>query len=190
MKIYDRAYYDRTLPETWFGRFGLLRPDQLAAVCYAFGMPFWGDETYANREPYIVLSIGCGRGELEAQIERMGPRVIGTDPSDAVERIYAGQNFERKSASEAVRDVFRADTVIFCESLEHIERAEIDLAFDMLRMRRARVIVVNWPSFMPLETNGWDHVTRIDDALYDELSEGFDVVVRRGSHLVLDGRDT
>lgn len=182
---YDVAYYRRPgLAERWFPQRGMLRPDQLAAVCYTFGVPFWGDEPYTYREPpsWRVMSIGCGAGDLECELERLACEVIGVDPSWGARELYCG-----KVLQDDIGGIEDCPTVIFCESLEHLPRPVIDRAFARIR-RGTRIIITNWPSYHPLEPtpDGWDHITRVDDALFDDLATGCKVIVRRGSHLVLD----
>ncbi len=183
---YTADYYHRDIPETWFWRRGLLRPDQLAALCYTFGVPFWGHDRTAERNPGLVLSVGCGRGELENEIARLGPEVIGYDPSEGAAAMYEGPALVAELSTELVRS---AGTVIFCESIEHVPVDEVWHIRENLA-HNARLVVVNWPDYHPIEpsSDGWDHITRIDDALFDRLSVGADVVLRRGAHLVLDIR--
>jgi SAM-dependent methyltransferase len=88
---YDDAYYQRDAPEFWFGGRDLPRPDQLAAICYTFGVPFWGSEPYAPRDPGRVVSIGCGGGHLEQTLEDLGVTVTGVDPSPGARRLYRGK---------------------------------------------------------------------------------------------------
>lgn len=185
---YTVDYYQRDQAEFWFPRVGLLRPDQLAAICYIFGLPWNGDEGYARsgppwRTPRRVMSIGCGEGHLEEYLEGHGIEVIGVDPSPGAQQLYRGHHLQG-----GVEGIETVDTVVFCESIEHLPRGLIFSIWDRLPITGVRVVITNWPSYHPLvpSSDGWDHITRIDDALYDELSTGFYVRVRRGSHLVLD----
>lgn len=182
---YSADYYQRDqIIETWFWRVGLLRPDQLAALCYILGKPFWGRDRLPERKPGLVLSVGCGRGELEAALERLGVQVLGYDPSAGAHDMYEGTRLTAELDDETIRV---AHTVVFCESLEHVPADEI------WRIRKAltsgtRLVVTNWPDYHPIEVSrdGWDHITRVDDDLFDRLAEGASVLVRRESHLVLE----
>jgi len=181
---YDAAYYQRDAPEFWFAPRGLPRPDQLAAICYAHGVPFWGSEPYQPRHPGLVVSVGCGEGHLEEHLEHMGLQVVGVDPSQGARVLYRGRELV-EWADPAL--IGRAGTVVYCESIEHVPLEQV------LQTRRwmavgARLIIANWPEFHPIDPHpgGWDHITRVDDALYDRLAVGARVVLRRGSHLVLD----
>lgn len=177
--MYDSAYYRRDIPETWFWQAGLLRPDQLAALCYAKGWPFWGNDS-APRDPGVIYSIGAGRGELEATLEKLGHHVVGVDPSPGAREMYEGS---------VLLDAYPGggDTVIFCESIEHLQREEFEDIWEQIP-EGARVIIVNWPDYHPLEPDGsgWDHVRLIDDRFFDELTEGRKVILRHGSHLVVE----
>lgn len=187
---YDRAYYERDIPETWFWQHGLLRPDQLAALCYAMGWPFRGGyragECYEKRDPGVIVSIGAGRGELEKVLEKMPgvTSVTGIDTSAGSAEMYEGSVLETEVRMELIQE---ADTIIFCESIEHLPPG---LSTGIIQTAKpgARVIIVNWPAFHPLppDGGGWDHITLIDDKFFDDLSIGHHVVIRWGSHLVLD----
>lgn len=180
---YTRDYYERDIPETWFWRRGLLRPDQLAALCYAYGQPFTGQDVNEPREPGLILSVGAGRGELEATFERLGESVIGVDPSPGPGEMYEG----RTLVCAAPDDLGAVCTVVFCESVEHLPPEETARILGGLRPG-TRVIVVNWVDYHPIEPSddGWDHITTIDDGFYDWVAGFGSVVVRNGSHLVVD----
>lgn len=179
MSIYTSDYYKRDIDEYWFDKNGLLRPDQLAAICYAYGMPFFGG-VFAKREPGLVYSIGCGEGVLERHLENMGCEVIGVDPSCGADELYRGETLIDKYEGGG-------DTIIFCEAIEHIPADEIERIFSLIPVG-ARVIITNWPDFHPIHPDGTDkdHITLVDDELYDRLSTSGEIIVRRGSHLVID----
>jgi hypothetical protein len=181
---YTRDYYERDIPETWFWRRGLLRPDQLAAICYAYGQPFTGQDLNEPRDPGVIVSIGAGRGELEAAFERMGETVIGVDPSPGPFEMYEGRTLVSE-ASDA--ELAAAGTVVFCESVEHLP-PEQTLSILQALSSGTRVIVVNWHDYFPLEPSddGWDHITRVDHDFYVRLASFGRVVVWNGSHLVFD----
>lgn len=179
---YNTAYYERPVVENWFHRQGLPRPDELAAICYVFGVPFTNpDRERSDRDPGLVVSIGCGAGWLEAELERLGLKVIGVDPSPGAKELYAGERL-------VDRYVGGGDTIVFCESLEHLPVDEIDRIFALIP-DHATVIIVNWLGWETITgDHAWDHITTVDGDLFDRLSEGWNVRVRNGSHLVLDGR--
>lgn len=182
---YTEAYYHRDQSEYWFNPRGLLRPDQLACVCYLYGRPFWDGQIRALRQPSHVLSIGAGEGFLERWLE-MDPAitVVGVDTSADARRLYLGKTIVETADADLIA---WADSLLFVESLEHLPRPEIDRIFAAIRPP-CRVIIVNWPDCHPINPDGtgWDHVTCVDDHLFDTLKAGAAVIVQRGSHLVLD----
>lgn len=201
---YDRHYYlGRDIPEVRNYAKGQLRSDQLACLAYAYG----GDGRFASqalaasrgasRTPRLVLDIGAGRGELAAAFALAGVEVVGLEPSRAARTIYR-RTLRTWGGSEPVlaRDIDDVegcpDTVICCESLEHIPAGEFDRMWfricEWLDRTRGRFIVANWRDNHPIEVDdsNWDHVRRVDDELYDSLSaDAREVVYREGSHLVL-----
>lgn len=188
--MYDVGYYRRpTLVEPLYERFGLFRPDQYTAACYLYGLPVWHpdeatrrfeDGTCITRKPGRIVSIGCGEGQLEAWLEQQGHEVVGVDPSLGARHLYRGSCLMGHYDGTG-------DTVLFVESLEHLSDDVRDDIWQRIPTG-ARIVIVNWPDEHPIDPDatGWDHVTRVDDALFDRLAEGHRVIVRRGSHLVLE----
>ncbi len=164
--------------------------------------------TSATRSPMLAFDIGCGRGEIAATLTHLGIRAVAVDPSAAagglVEqtagRFYGippgGVEFVQATGLAALRGSQEVpDTVIFCESVEHIPMGELHETFEWMRDRDStadwgiRAVITNWPDFHPIraEPGDWDHVHDVDDELYDRLaSTARRTVVRHGSHLVLD----
>ena len=160
-----------------------------------------------GRKPNLVYDIGCGRGEVAATLVHMGICAVAVDPSHATgalvdetaSRLYGLSSmsvpFKRATCLEALRkSVQTPDTIIFCESVEHIPMKELVAVFELIQNRaegmhgEMRVIVTNWPTYHPIRAppGDWNHVHDVDDELYDRLaSRARKTVVRRGSHLVL-----
>lgn len=179
MSGYDVAYYQRPIDENRFRRFGLLRPDQLAAWCYTLSIPFRGAETYPPRPAGDIWSIGCGLGHLERALEATGATVIGVDTSPAARAGYRGRQVTDRYPGGG-------GTVIWCESLEHV-RVEERRAIWSRIPETARIVVTNWLDKWPIreDGSGWDHVATVNDAVFDELAAGRRTVIRDRSHLVL-----
>ena len=156
------------------------------------------------RWPRLVLNVGCGRGELDAAFYRLGVPCVGIDPSPAVRKIYENTVREWGKADYSAfigagfahaAQFFRPmmiDTAIFCESLEHIPRAEFEEGWrtlmPLLNRNNGLLIITNWLNYHPIlpDDTGYDHVTLVDDAYYDWLAgQARQTVFRRGSHLVL-----
>lgn len=190
---YDNTYFERLTLERDFYKKGLLRPDQTMAIAYAYGLS--NNRKALWRSPRCILSIGCGRGELEAWFFEENFRgdaewveVTGTDIADNRHT----KNFKFHSGDLSTVDFTGFDTVIMCESLEHIPKEEFDEAWPRivraLKETNGRFIVTNWRENHPIlpDGGGWDHVREVNDELYDQLSMKGEVAVRDGSHLVID----
>lgn len=177
---YVESYYERDIPENWFKERNLLRPDELAAIAYAFGQPFTEKGAYPQRIPKKVYSIGCGEGFMESQLEKLGVEVVGVDPAPGLKGKYLGKTLVKEYPGGG-------DTIIFCESIEHLYPEQFQEIWDKVPTC-AWVIIVNWLDFHPIEPDntGFDHVTRIDDDYFDKISFGQRVKFRRGSHLVME----
>ena len=145
---------------------------------------------HMSRVPELVIDAGCGRGELSATLTYLSVPVIPIDPSRGAlelldttyEKFYGLKvhEFVNKGIYDGLRHVLdsgrRADTVIFCESIEHIEKHEIEKTMGLIRTmmseRGGLVIITNWHNFHPIKKEphwGWNHITRIDDDFYDWL---------------------
>ena len=162
----------------------------------------------ATRTPHLVFDIGCGRGEVAATFAYLGIDIVAVDPSTAVgelvsqapPKLYGLKSdyvkFTCATAFEALSESSRVpDTLVFCESIEHIPVNEVDKIVGWASShadRHAagiRVVITNWPYFHPIRAvpGDWDHVHDVDDDFYDRLaSAAKQTIVRHGSHLVLD----
>ena len=162
-----------------------------------------------GRNPGLVYDMGCGRGEVAATLVYMGISAVAVDPSHAAgalvdetaRRFYglpaASVPFERGTALGALcRSSQTPDTVIFCESVEHMPLSELFATFEWIRDHAdgARggggvlAVVTNWPNYHPIRAppGDWNHVHDVDDELYDRLASlSRKTVARHGSHLVL-----
>lgn len=159
-----------------------------------------------RRWPNSVLDIGGGRGELACCFAMMGAPVQLIEPhpkaawwlAQTSEKLFgwAGPpkmvRLINKPVQDAIGDVELADidTVTMSESIEHIPAEWFDPFWaqvkPILQYNKGRLIVVNWPSFHPIEVSGDEHCREINDAVYDSLADGGRTVYRQGSHLVVD----
>lgn len=173
--MYDHNYFHK---ERWYQDNGLLRPDQYAALLYTLGQPVWHYTELEPRDPGKIFSIGCGVGDLEVKLEEMGYDVTGVDP-------YAKDVYKGKKLIDAYPG--GADTIIMCESIEHIPRQDAINIVNGVN-RGGRVVITNWVDFFPIpkDGTGWNHITDVDDGLYNEIVQLFNVKIRKGSHLVMD----
>lgn len=162
----------------------------------------------ATRTPRLVFDIGCGRGEVAATFAYLGIEVVAIDPSASVghlvsltpSKLYGMKSdavkFTRATAFESLSSSpVVPDTIVFCESIEHIPVKEVDKTIEWValhadaRAAGIRVIITNWPYFHPIRAvpGDWDHVHDVDNEFYDHLaSAAKSTIVRHGSHLVLD----
>lgn len=182
MPQYDREYFSRPTVEYEYERIGLLRPDQYAAILYTFGCEHYE----VRRRPRQVISVGCGLGRLEHELSRLNLEVCGIDVAN--NRKFFDFDFVLGNLDHIRFREF--DTVIFCESIEHIEAEEFERNWPhivaTLRRNQGRFIVTNWENYHPITPSSWDHVRLVDDRFYDQLAEHGNTVYRKGSHLVLE----
>ena len=157
-----------------------------------------------TRYPKKILSVGSGRGELEASFIYLGIPVVGCDPAPCIPEIYKQtmlewidcddyvfHNMEFHEVAEMYSEQLMFDTIIFCESLEHIPEGTFEYGWNLIKNHlytlHGRLIVCNTISNHPIKIScTWNHVRRVDDDLYDRFeSEAVRTIFRQGSHLVL-----
>ena len=160
-----------------------------------------------TRKPNLVLDVGCGRGEVSATLTHMGIMCIPIDPArgaaSLIEETFREyydlpppHEFINKPVLDALRELRKTgltpDTIIFCESIEHIPHKEFFTAFEiiknMLTVTSGLMIITNWIHFHPIchSNADWNHTTTIDETVYDSLAaQAKSIVFRQGSHLVL-----
>ena len=163
--------------------------------------------SHMRRRPRLAVDMGCGRGEIASTLAHLGVDAIAVDPSahakslvgDTARLFYghpAPPPFLNKTCYEALRGMSAPpDTVIFCESIEHIPAEEVWRSFRLLSDMASsaphgiRVVITNWIDLHPIRRIGrdWDHLHDVDDGFYDKLEAyASRTVFRRGSHLVLE----
>ena len=163
--------------------------------------------SYMRRRPRLAVDMGCGRGEIAATLAHLGVDVIAVDPSAHAKslvgdtaRLFYGlptpPPFLNKTCYQALRGMRTPpDTVIFCESIEHMPVGEVWRSVSLLSRMASqvphgiRVVVTNWIDGHPIRRIGrdWDHLHDVDDGFYDKLEAyASRTVFRRGSHLVLE----
>lgn len=162
----------------------------------------------AARKPKLVVDVGAGRGEMSALLNHHGIRCMAIEPASIGPDLmretclkygcskYPEERFLNTGLLDGLHQLQKngitPDTVIMCESLEHIPRREFDRAFEIIRGMLGGggiFVITNWPEFHPIRPVRfhWDHVRTVDDSVYDGLaSQAVRTVFRRGSHLVLE----
>lgn len=158
-----------------------------------------------KRTPIGILEIGGGRGEIQVGLQHVkfnsGYMI---EPSESVFELVRMTRRQfgimEGSCERRIRNVglknyhinieSGIDTVILCETVEHIRQQEFDDAFTdwikpLLRQNKGLLIVVNWLTPFPLELDPPWHVRRCDDKFYDWLAEDGKIAYRNKSHLVV-----
>lgn len=159
-----------------------------------------------TRIPRRVLDIGAGRGDLACVLGKMGIDVLGIEKSFIARRwfkktgeYFFGNDFIpppviEGSVGNADIDFCEFDTVILCESLEHIREKEFAPIWNKLVENfKGLFIVTNFVQMEHIPIGDWgpgadeEHCRVIDSALYDCMcSQAKQVLIRHGSHLVLE----
>jgi ubiquinone/menaquinone biosynthesis C-methylase UbiE len=159
----------------------------------------------ATRKPQVVVDIGAGRGEICALLTLDNVRAIGIDPSPGSAELFPVTMKEWAGVDEyeflnvgmvgGLENLIGqgVDTIILCESIEHIPPSEFEQGFEFVKRILSGAgglfIVTNWLDNHPIKPDrtGYDHIRRVDDELYDKLSKSAkSIVFRQGSHLVLE----
>lgn len=160
---------------------------------------------HSQRKLKNILSIGAGRGEMEYSFCVLEIDITALEPSDAGYALIQenrGWNPDnsnvpillQKTIGEYIESIkgkeFRHDTIIYCEAIEHVPFEETFKLLNRIKKekKKIRLIIVNWKWFHPVYTDGtgWNHITNIDDTVYDGIIEGMELIYREGSHLVVD----
>jgi hypothetical protein len=222
LRKYTRDYFTaRACPEIQSWHKKILRTDIASCLCYALGnpdveamrkvsgIPFREHldkiAAGATRTPKLAVDIGAGRGEILALLSLLDITAIGLDPSPGADVLVPQTMAEWAPQSKfhmfynldsyrgmCILEDLAIDTIIMCESLEHIREEEFDQTWELicasLRKTSGLFIVGNWIKNHPLgvDGTGYDHIRRVDDALYNKLaSDATKTLVRKGSHMVL-----
>lgn len=182
--MYDEHYYlGRDIFECEMARKRQLRGDQ------KFVLNAVRDE---SREG-VLVSIGCGIGDLENALAGMGFCVVASDPSADAIRVCNDRHADNQhllymvcgglgKMAELSR---RASIVVFCESLEHIPEPEIREALPRIMTPGKLVIFSNEFPGWPINTNGYDHITTIDNSFMDWVASLGEVMYREKATMVI-----
>lgn len=156
----------------------------------------------ATRIPNSILEIGGGRGEISNAFSYLNVPCTSIEPGDNADFLYYatgkhffGENFnstkpltvDLKTLSNDI-DLSIFDTILFCESIEHIKESDFWGFWNKVCNEFQGVfIITNWIDYHPIPIMPPEHIFEINDSVYDKLvrSSG-NCVFRNGSHLVLD----
>jgi hypothetical protein len=80
------------------------------------------------------------------------------------------------------------DTIIFCESIEHVPEINFWNFWDKVKHEfNGRIIITNWIEYHPIPINPPEHIFEINDAVYDRLIQtSRKCIYRNKSHLVIE----
>ncbi|MBU0598720.1 class I SAM-dependent methyltransferase [Patescibacteria group bacterium] len=156
-----------------------------------------------KRTPKMVVDIGSGRGEIPIGFTHLGIPTIGIEPSKSAMKMFQLTK-EKLSMPDAkvhlintgileateILDFSNVDTVILCESIEHIDAKDFTQAYHKiirgLRKANGMMIITNWINMWPIEWVPPYHCRGANDFLYDKLArDARKVIFRQGSHLVM-----
>jgi hypothetical protein len=154
------------------------------------------------RTPSKVLDIGGGRGEVAHFFSALGVPCVSIEPGLHAETLYQytndlffnGQSTQVSLISDDIGKSIDAlglqefDTIVFCESIEHIPEPDFwNLWHRIQKDFQGLIVITNWLSFHPIPVDPPEHIFRIDDAVYDRLiSSSRRCIYRNQSHLVLE----
>ena len=154
-----------------------------------------------RRVPIKVLDIGGGRGEIANSFQYLRIPCTSVDPGlytsllhEATGKHFFGEDFEYviprnedlKSFCK-VNNLNEFDTIIFCESIEHISEKDFWNFWDNVKRNfKGMVIVTNTLDFHPIPLSPPQHIFEITDKVYDKLSTIGICKFRKKSHLVLE----
>jgi len=153
-----------------------------------------------TRIPNKVLEIGGGRGEVANFFKRFDCDCVSIDPGQYADFYYNytgkyifGDSFVSSEPleihlKELTHNLSEFDTVIFCESIEHIVEADFWDFWEKLKSNfHGLVIIANWVHYHPIPVTPPEHIFEINDHVYNILiSQCKRCVYRNGSHLVLE----
>lgn len=155
-----------------------------------------------SRNPKKVLDVGGGRGELAHVLHQLSIECDSIEPGLNAEFLYdvTGKLFFDVDASTIkplstsfgeylnTTDLSKLDTIIFCQSIEHLPETDFWNFWNQVREKfKGFIIITNWLYYHPIRVDGVEHIFEINDAVYDRLvAESKQCIYRNNSHLVLE----
>jgi SAM-dependent methyltransferase len=105
--------------------------------------------TLAGRAPGRIVDVGCGRGDLAAQMIERGWQATGIDPSDGACKVAASRGIDaRLGTLDTVElEPESYDAAVFQHSLEHVTSPVEDLSRTRAALVPGGLIVIVVPNF-------------------------------------------
>ena len=154
---------------------------------------------FKKRIPKKILEIGGGRGEVANFLTYLNYDITSVEFAENAKEWYdnTGIKFfnkiqDIKLINENIKDLNidlkEYDTIIMCESLEHIPEEHFNNFYTNIKNNfKGYFIVTNWLNYHPLQGNGDMHCRTIDDELYDKfVQDSIKVIYRDRSHLCIE----
>ncbi len=154
-----------------------------------------------SRKPKHVLDIGGGRGEVSLALSYLGIDVQMVESCKCAQELLqkTSKRLEIKNnvklincnLIEALEKINwkKIDTVIFTESIEHINKEESNIVFKriskVLHKNKGYLIITNWIDSYPIIRNTNEHCSTIDNLFYQNILDHKKVICRNGSYLVV-----
>jgi len=152
-----------------------------------------------KRTPKKILEIGGGRGEVATFLTYHKYDITSIEFSESAKDWYkktAIQYFNQEVPVKLLNvnikdieiDISEYDTIIMCESLEHIPEEHFNNFYQNMKNNfNGYFIITNWLTYHPLRITGKEHCREINDELYDNFSQdALRTVFRNQSHLCLE----
>jgi len=133
-RAYDKAYFDR-----WY-RNPLHRVSTPASVARKARLVVAVAEYYLGRRVRTALDVGCGEGQWQPALKRLGIRYTGIDPSPyAIRRFGRRRRLVLGSFGNLPRLASSYDLLICCDALYYVPDDELIIGLEILAQRLAGI---------------------------------------------------
>jgi SAM-dependent methyltransferase len=129
-RAYDKAYFDK-----WY-RNPLHRVSTPAAVARKARLVVAVAEYYLGRQVRSALDVGCGEGQWQPVLKRLGIRYTGIDPSPyAIRRFGRRRHLVPGSFGNLPRLASSYDLIICSDALYYVPDDELVIGLEILAQR-------------------------------------------------------
>jgi len=152
-----------------------------------------------KRTPKNILEIGGGRGEVANFLTYHNYNITSVEFSEFANEWYKKTSLQFYNKPIPVKllninikdidfDLTQYDTILMCESLEHIPKEHFEKFYNNLKDNfNGYFIITNWLTYHPIKANDDEHCRDINDNLYNSFSkDALRTVFRNQSHLCLE----